>query len=96
MDIIEEYKFKHPFWCLITVGSDRILVGYMYRPEKNEIRDEALLTSLKTANELVLSVTFDSLLIAGDFIMGSIRWTEGSGFISSYSSFEGRFVHSRL
>ena len=42
--------------------------------------DEALLISLKTSNELVLSGTFDSLLISGDFNMGSIRWTEGSEF----------------
>ena len=26
--------------------------------------------------------------------MGSIRWTEGSGFVSSYSSFEGKFVET--
>ena len=81
-------------WCRITVRSDRILVGCKYRPEKNEISDEALLTSLKTANELVLSGTFDSLLIAGDFNMGSIRWTEGSGFVSCYSYFERRFVET--
>ena len=60
----------------------------------NEFSDEALLTSLETANVLVFSGTFDYLPIAGDFNMGSIRWTDGSGLLSSYESFEERFVET--
>ena len=47
---------------------------------------------MKTANDLVLSGTYDSLLIAGDFNMRYINWSDGSGFVPSDRSFEVKFV----
>ena len=35
-------------WCRVTVGSDRILVGCINRPEKSESSDEELITSSKS------------------------------------------------
>ena len=81
-------------WCRDTIGSDKILVGCIYRPEKNEERDEVLLALIKTANDLVLSGTHDSLLIAVDFKMGSINWSDSYGFLPNDKSFEGYFVET--
>ena len=64
------------------------------RPEKSESSDEELITSLKSAHELVSFGSFDSLLVAGDFNMGNISWSEGSGFVSSRGSFKERFVET--
>ena len=53
-----------------------------------------LLLSLKSANELFLSGTFDFLLVIGNFNMGTISWSERSEFASSNESFEGRFFET--
>ena len=79
-------------WCRVTVGSDRILVECICRPEKSESSDEELIPSLKSAHELVSFGSFDSLLVAGDLKMGSMSWSEGSGFESR--SFEERFAET--
>ena len=71
-------------WCRVTVGSDQILVGCIYRPQKSESSDEELITSFKPAHELFSFGSFDSLLVAGDFNMGDIGWSEGSGFVSTH------------
>ena len=48
--------------CWVTVGSDRFLVGCIYRPEKSESSDDDLITSLNSAHEHVSFGSFDFLL----------------------------------
>ena len=53
-----------------------------------------MITSLKFAHVLVSFGSFDSLLVAGDFNIGNISWSEGSGFVSSHGSIEERFFET--
>ena len=68
-------------WCGVTVGSDRILVGCVYRPPGSDIGvDEGIIRAIKEAKVLIRSGKFDMMLIAGDFNMPDIEWsTEGFG-----------------
>jgi hypothetical protein len=65
-------------WCGVTVGSDRILVGCVYRPPGLDIGvDDGIIRAIKEAKVLIRSGKFD---IAGDFNMPDIEWsTEGIG-----------------
>ena len=68
-------------WVTIEVGSDRLLLGCIYRPpyassrEHRESADTAIAAFLHAARESVFTGRHDGLLICGDFNYSDIEWS---------------------
>ncbi len=62
-------------WCEVHVGTEKILIGCVYRAEsRTGASCIAINETLLTVSKLV-SISYDSALICGDFNYHQIKWT---------------------
>lgn len=67
-------------WCEIRIGCESILVGCIYRAPKIDLGNIRLTAEIfREAKRLVESKRYSSLLVAGDFNLPKINWSEGFG-----------------
>ena len=77
-------------WCTIRVGTEKILLGCIYRPPSAQYEcSQSIIHSLKIATKLIYQNKYSSLLVSGDFNHDDIIWdnlggsTKGTGKRSS-------------
>ena len=80
---------KEQVWCVITAGSESILLGCIYRPHTNDPIEEVNM-NISTAKRLA-STTYNGLLLCGDFNLPTITY-EGANAIKDDHVISTMFV----
>ncbi len=71
-------SFCEEIWCMVEIGSEKILIGCMYRKgSSNESENSSLIESIKVAYELYSKNKCTGIMICGNFNYTSINWAQG-------------------
>jgi len=84
-------------WCELNIGPEKILVGNIYRPPKNDLSANTTINkSITEARNLLNKKLYSGLLITGDFNFPDIAWDTEHHVISNHpvNSPEHEFIET--